>query len=458
MLVAAISCLTNKAVLTVLLIIAIVLSLLFITSNSANAVQVSVSASSNNVSQGSPVTFTTTVSIQSTERIPIQTAKLTICADAACNSQLTNSPYLSPYNMTLSNTNPSTGYYTYGTGYGFDSNLGMGYAFSDEAGYGGYSGIVTLTYQCTVTTSTQWATGTYFARADIDCGSHTFSSAPFTFTVTTSGSSGGGSTGGGGGTEQPAETPVATPADIPTPAPVSPVQAHSLTDDIDSEGVILDDLSVSFASGIVELQIPADTIALDPQGQPLSEITMEAPQAPALLPSERHLVMVTDLGPTGATFDPPILVSMTYNPDSLPAGASEEDLVLAIHDPRSKQWVSLEQISVDMVNHTVSGVTGHFTQFAILAEVEEPPTPETPLPQDTPTETSAPTDIPAAAETPAPTEDLTPTEAQEPTDTTEPADDEDDDDGLNPWVIIGPVIGVLLIIVLVYLRKKQIKR
>ncbi|NQT72507.1 MAG: hypothetical protein HQ553_07015 [Chloroflexi bacterium] len=444
--------LTNKAVFTVLFITAIVLSLLFITSNSAEAVQVRVSASSNNVSQGSSVTFTTTVSIQSTERIPIQTAKLTICADAACNSQLTNSPYLSPYNMTLSNTNPSTGYFTYGPGYGFDANLGVGYTFPEDDGYGGYSGVVTLTYQCTVTTSAQWAAGTYFARADIDCGSHTFSSIPATFTVTTS--SGGGGGGGTGDSGASTEQPVETPSDTPTPSPISPIQVHTLSDDIDSEGVILGDVSVTFANGIVELQIPANTTALDQQGQPLAEITMEAPQAPALLPSEKHLVMVTDLGPTGATFDPPILVSMTYNPDSLPAGASEEDLVLAIHDSGSKQWISLEQISVDMVNHTVSGVTGHFTQFAILAEVEEPPTP---APTDTPTETSTPADIPAATETPAPTEDLTPTEAPVPTDTDESLDD-DDDDGLNPWVIIGPVIGIVFIAFLVYLRKKQSKR
>ncbi|NQT72518.1 MAG: hypothetical protein HQ553_07075, partial [Chloroflexi bacterium] len=383
--------------------------------------------------------------IQSTERIPIQTAKLTICADAACNSQLTNSPYLSPYNMTLSNTNPSTGYFTYGTGYGFDANLGVGYTFPEDDGYGGYSGVVTLTYQCIVTTSTQWAAGTYFARADIDCGSHTFSSVPATFTVTISGDIGGGGGGGstgdiGGSTEQPVETP----ANTPTPAPISQTKVYTLTDDIDSGGLILNDVSVSFANGIVELQMPANTVALDQQGQPLSEITMEAPQAPALLPSERHLVMVTDLGPSGATFDPPILVSMTYNPDSLPAGASEEDLVLAIHDSESKQWVSLEQISVDMVNHTVSGITGHFTQFAILAEIEEPPTP---APADTPTETSTPADAPTAAET-AP-----PTEAPVPTDTTEPADDaddEDDDDGLNPWLIIGPVIGVALLAILIF--------
>jgi len=453
MLVAVRPCLTNKAIVTVLLIIAIVLSLLFITSNSADAVQVSVSASSSNVSQGNAVTFTTTVSIQSTERIPIQTAKLTICADVACNSQLTSSPYLSPYNMTLSNTNPSTGYYTYGPGYGFDSNLGVGYVFSDEAGYGGYSGVVTLTYQCTVTTSTQWAAGTYFARADIDCGSHTFSSIPATFAVTASGSGGGGGTGGGGGgTEQPSETPVATPADTPTPTPESPIQAHTLTDVIDSEGVILDDITVSFANGIVELQMTANTVALDQQGQPLSEITMEAPQAPALLPSEKHLVMVTDLGPTGATFDPPILVSMTYNPDSLPAGASEEELVLAIHDSESKQWVSLEQISVDTVTHTISGITGHFTQFAILAEVEQPPTPASP---DTPAEISVPTDIPVATATPVPTEDQTPTEATGPADTSET--DIDEDDGINPWMIVGTIIGVAIVVIFIYyvLRRRR---
>ena len=155
---------------------------------------------------------------------------------------------------------------------------------------------------------------------------------------------------------------------------------------------------------------------------------------------------------------------MAYDPAALPEGVAAEDLVLAYYDADTGEWVELTDIVVDTVNNTVSGTTSHFTQFAILAEVEVTPTPaptvtptETPTPTVAPTPTIEPTPTVAPTEVPTPTETPEPTEEPTPAPTTEP-DEEDDDDDLNPWVIIGPIIGIAIIGLLAYIaiRRKGI--
>jgi len=140
------------------------------------------------------------------------------------------------------------------------------------------------------------------------------------------------------------------------------------------------------------------------------------------------MVAVLDFGPDDATFDPPITITMEYDPEELPEGVSPEDLVLAYYDDDLGEWVELTDITVDPSNNTVSGLTSHFTQFAVLAQVEvEPPVEQTP-----------------AVETPEPT--------------VEPISDfDEDDDGLHPMFIIGPIIGLVIagLIVVFTLRRRR---
>ncbi|MBT4513259.1 MAG: hypothetical protein HOC20_13750, partial [Chloroflexi bacterium] len=103
-----------------------------------------------------------------------------------------------------------------------------------------------------------------------------------------------------------------------------------------------------------------------------------------------------------------------------PEGVAPEDLILAYYDADAGEWIELTNIVVDPVNHTVSGETSHFPEFAILSPVEEVEAPVTP-PVDEPTPPVL-----------------------------EPEDD--DDGGLNPWVIIGPITGILVIALLAFLE------
>ena len=78
-----------------------------------------------------------------------------------------------------------------------------------------------------------------------------------------------------------------------------------------------------------------------------------------------------DLGPDGATFDPSIIVTMNYDPEALPEGVAPEDLLLAYYDPSVEEWIVLDNIVVDEVNHTIAGTTNHFTEFALLSNIVE---------------------------------------------------------------------------------------
>jgi cell division septation protein DedD len=156
-----------------------------------------------------------------------------------------------------------------------------------------------------------------------------------------------------------------------------------------------------------------------------------------------------DFGPTGAKFSSDITITMTYDPAKLPTDVSESSLVIAYFVPAipptippSGQWINLRDIVVDPVNHTVSGKTDHFSQFAVLANlIVQPVATPTPTPVATPPATPKPTP------TPTPTPTLTPTPTSTPTPTPTPTPTAPFNWIL--WIIIAVV--VIAILVLVYL-------
>jgi len=328
--------------------------------------------------------------------------------------------------MSLVSANPSSGYYTSGVGYGYDSKLGYGYSF--PTGYG-YSGPLTLTYQCTLTTSTSWSAGTYYVRADIDCGTHTYSSVITSFSVTQAG-------GGGGATPVPTIIPTTPPTVAPSPTP-GPVVVD-LTGRISPEGFVTQDITVISSDGNARLTIPAGTRASDAQGNPLDRLIVQPPVTPPQVIPGMSIVVVVDFGPSGATFSPPIGVTMRYDPSALPQGAVESELMLAYYDDVAGRWVVLSPTVVDTVGHTIGGNVSHFTQFAVLASVGVSPTP-TIVPTISPTPTVSPTPpptlTPTATPTPPPTPPVVEKEAK----------------GFNWWVAIAPIIAVLVVGLLGYL-------
>lgn len=112
--------------------------------------------------------------------------------------------------------------------------------------------------------------------------------------------------------------------------------------------------------------LPKGTVALDKRGNTLADVSVEL-RLPRALPSNGVLVGdVYDFKPDGATFAPPIPLSLPYEVGSLPAGTDENALAIATFDSTLQDWVLLPS-EVNVQDAVVITRVAHFSQFAIVA-------------------------------------------------------------------------------------------
>ncbi len=177
--------------------------------------------------------------------------------------------------------------------------------------------------------------------------------------------------GGGGPTGSLA--PPAPPAPPPSPPPA--VQANlfgsSQSFSISDTGKVLEAITGTSDDGNLTLTIPVDTIALDMNGDPLSSLTARVDLSPPSPPS--YIIgRAYDFGPDGATFNPAMTLTWSYDPAVLPEGISEEDLVVEYYDESAGEWVACPS-TVDTATHTITASASHFTTFAIIAHTVTAP-------------------------------------------------------------------------------------
>ncbi len=74
-----------------------------------------------------------------------------------------------------------------------------------------------------------------------------------------------------------------------------------------------------------------------------------------------------DLGPDGATFDPPADLTLGYDPELLPADTDESNLALAVWNAETGKFDRIPGCAVDPGTRTVTGPVEHFSVFAVVA-------------------------------------------------------------------------------------------
>jgi len=180
--------------------------------------------------------------------------------------------------------------------------------------------------------------------------------------------------------------------------------------------VLTGDVSHSGFSGTIGVSIGSGTTAQTEGGDPLPEITItEVCFGYPPPPAGAYVVgCAYDFGPDGATFDPPMTITLEYDDGNLPAGVAEEDLVIAIYDAATGVWVVLPS-TVDTVNNVITAEASHFTYFAVYATA--------PAPTATPT---------------APPPTVAPTATPEP-----------DEGGSSVGAIVGGIIGAIIVILII---------
>jgi len=184
-----------------------------------------------------------------------------------------------------------------------------------------------------------------------------------------------------------------------------------LTFSISDTGEILENIASISPDGKVAINIPAGTIALDSDGDPLASLLVEDSASHPSPPAGAHIIGICyDFEPAGTTFAPPASLIFTYNDDDIPEGVAEEDLTLAYYDETAGEWVELPSV-INKADNTITATAAHFTDFAILgydtATPPAAPEPE-PAPATTP-EPTLPTPEPINVVTPEPVPEPTPT-------------------------------------------------
>ena len=133
---------------------------------------------------------------------------------------------------------------------------------------------------------------------------------------------------------------------------------------ISDTGEILKSIEATSEDGKLTLYLPKGTIALDKNGKPLESLEAAVDESPPDPPEGAHIIGLPYIfQPSGATFDPPLTLVWSYDPEALPEGVAEEDLVIAYYI--DGEWVELVGV-VDPVTKTITASVSHFTTIAII--------------------------------------------------------------------------------------------
>jgi hypothetical protein len=135
---------------------------------------------------------------------------------------------------------------------------------------------------------------------------------------------------------------------------------------LDSQGISQSGGQIATTDGKVSFNVAAGTQMLDAEGQPLTEILASIPSSVPPPPPQGSIVAFYDFSPSGATFTPPMTLTLKYDPSTLLPGVSQDTLDIAYWD--GSQWQKLTS-TVDTVAHTVTALVPHFTDFGVIGQV-----------------------------------------------------------------------------------------
>jgi hypothetical protein len=140
--------------------------------------------------------------------------------------------------------------------------------------------------------------------------------------------------------------------------------------EVDNNGIVQETVQLTSLDGVASIIIPEGTKLLDAQGRPLDLLSATSVTSPPPAPLQAAIACAYSFGPEGATFSPPLTLTLSYDPLELPLGVEETELYIAHWD--GSRWLPLDSI-VDIIAKTVSAEVGHFSQFAVLYDLSPSP-------------------------------------------------------------------------------------
>lgn len=136
---------------------------------------------------------------------------------------------------------------------------------------------------------------------------------------------------------------------------------------VDMQGKLKTNVELSTADGKISLSLKEGTIVMDKEGKPLELIHVSTDSSLPLPPKDAYIVgVVYDLRPEGATFDPLLRLTISYDPEELPEGVRESDAYIAPYNEASG-WGSWSYKNVDADNNRVTTQITSLGRVAVLA-------------------------------------------------------------------------------------------
>ncbi len=189
-----------------------------------------------------------------------------------------------------------------------------------------------------------------------------------TFAVYVPPSSGGGSGGGGGGGGAP-------PIPVIKPVTTSGFSSSSGLK-VDNSGTVQARALLKFGDSGANLDIAKNTQLYDAKGDALGALSVaELNSIAQPAPSREVIVKAYEFGPSGARFNPAIILTLSYDAEILPSETQVDSLHIAYWE--GSQWMAVDS-TIDNASHTVSTKVSHFSEYALIgrqAMVEETPMP-----------------------------------------------------------------------------------
>jgi len=469
-----------RAALAVVLVCAVAASLWFAAPTPVKALTVSYPSLPATGNLGSIYTFQVKVNVETGDYLPVHSIDLELRNIASPGTYTATAATLPIPEVALTSTSKSytsaqTGGGTitasassaYGwtwatgtsrSGYGYRDPEGLGYHIvgGTTGGYGyGYSsnrGDTSITYTIVWTPPTNWPAGNYNIRTFVYADAAKTkkwagTSSSFTLSAAPDDDDDDDVTGPGAPTTPP-EPIVIGPGDVD----VSKV--------VDDDGEFTQDVTVDSPDGNLTVEIGKGNVGTSADDEPVTRITITEDKEAPPPPADATVIGITydinawDENNKEVTFDNPVPITLTYDPDNIPAGVNEEDLKLAWYDEDAGKWVELTSI-VDPEANTITAEIIHFSKYAIIApKVEEEPTaPPTP-PTVEPTEPVEPP-TPPTVEPTEPVEPTTPPTV-EPTEPVEPTTPVEEPSPVNVWlwVIVGLAVVVVIGVIWLIIRRR----
>ncbi len=135
---------------------------------------------------------------------------------------------------------------------------------------------------------------------------------------------------------------------------------------LNSNGQIQHTYNISSFDHHLKFSIPFGTTITDGQNNPVDTITITTVINPPAPPAGVNFIgPVFDLGPDGTNFNPPLVLTFSYNDADVPAGVDEGSLKVCFYNESTGQWVECV-CTVDIVNNVITAIITHFSEYAII--------------------------------------------------------------------------------------------